>query len=86
MPSRQSQAANFQAGIPLPTYQTTGTVSAGNVTQAQSGSGSTAGAAASSMNNNAQNSFTGASTALNSLYWNPITSNYMNTATSKLAA
>jgi hypothetical protein len=82
--SRQSQAANFQAGIPLPTYQTTGTVNPSTVTSAMSGSGSTAGTAANNLNNNAQTAFTGASTALNSLYWNPVTTNYMNSLSSKM--
>lgn len=82
--SRQSQALNLQAGIPLPTYQTTPSVSAGNISSAQSGSGTLAGQAAAGLSTNAQNAFTGAATSLNSLYYNPIQKNLTDSFIAKM--
>jgi len=76
--SRQGQALAYRAGVPLPTYQTTPSVQAGNVTTALSSTGSMAGAAGAQLDNSAQQSFTGAATALNSMYMRPFVDRYMN--------
>jgi hypothetical protein len=76
--SRQGQALAYRAGIPLPTYQTTPSVQAGNVTTALSSTGSMAGAIGAQLDNSAQQSFTGAATALNSMYMRPFVDRYMN--------
>jgi len=76
--SRQGQALAYRSGIPLPTYQTTPSVQAGNVTTALSATGSMAGAAGAQLDNSAQQSFTGAATALNSMYMRPFVDRYMN--------
>lgn len=76
--SRQGQALAYRAGIPLPTYQTTPTVSAGNVTSALSSTGTLGAYTGSALNTQAQQSFTGASTALNNMYMRPYVQNYMN--------
>lgn len=82
--SRQSQALNYQAGIALPQYQTTPSVSAGQVSSSQQGAGTLAGQAASGLNTSAQNAFTGAATSLNSLYYNPIQKSLTSSLVSKL--
>lgn len=76
--SRQGQALAYRAGIQLPTYQTTPTVQAGNVTTALSSTGTIAGAAGASLDNSAQQSFTGAATALSSMYMRPKMDAYMS--------
>lgn len=84
--SRQGQALAYRAGIQLPTYQTTPSVSAGQVSTALSSTGSLAAGAANNLNTQAQNSFTGASTALNSMYMRPYVQNYKQKATAGLPA
>ena len=82
--SRQGQALAYRAGINLPTYQTTPSVQAGNVTTALSATGSMAATAGGQLDNSAQQSFTGAATALNSMYMRPITEKYMSAATARM--
>ena len=84
--NRQGAVLNYQAGIPLPTYNTNPSVTASTVGSAMSGTSSTAAGLANSQTQNAQNSYTGAATSLNSLYWNPIMSNYTNALTNKMTA
>lgn len=81
--SRQGQALAYRAGISLPTYQTTPSVQAGNVTTALTSVGGMAATAGSQLDNSAQQSFTGAATALNSMYMRPITEQYMSAATAR---
>lgn len=82
--SRRGQALAYRSGIQLPTYQTTPSVQAGNVTTALTGTGSIAGAAGAQLDTSAQQSFTGAATALNSMYMRPYTEKYMTAMTDKL--
>ena len=82
--SRQGQALAYRAGVTLPTYQTTPSVQAGNVTTALSATGSMAATAGGQLDNSAQQSFTGAATALNSMYMRPITEKYMSAATARM--
>lgn len=79
--SRQGQALAYRAGIPFPTYQTTPSVQAGNVTTALSSTGSIAATAGGQLDNSAQQAFTGAATALNSMYMRPYQEKYMNSMT-----
>jgi hypothetical protein len=76
--SRQGQALAYRAGIQLPTYQATPSVSAGQVSTSLGSTGSLAAGAANNLNNQAQQSFTGAATALNSMYMRPYTQNYLS--------
>lgn len=82
--SRQSQALGYRAGVPLPQYQTTPSVSAGNITTALSSTGSIAGAAGVALDNSAQQAFTGAATSLNSMYMRPYMQKYMETVNKRL--
>lgn len=75
--SRQGQALSYRAGVPLPTYQVTPSVQAGNVTTALSSVGSIAAATGAHMDTSAQQSFTGAATALNNMYMRPYVQKYM---------
>ena len=82
--SRRGQALSYRAGIPLPTYQTTQSVQAGNVTTALNSVGGMAATAGAHLDNSAQQSFTGAATTLNSMYMRPITEKYMSAATARM--
>ena len=82
--SRRGQALSYRAGIALPVYQTTPSVQAGNVTTALTGTGSIAGAAGAQLDSSAQQSFTGAATALSSMQMRPYTEKYMTAMTDRL--
>ena len=81
--SRQATVLNMQAGIPLPTYNTTPSTTASTISSSMGGTGTAAAGLANSLNSNAQQNFTGAATSINSAYWNPITTNYMNSLTAR---
>ena len=81
--NRQSTLLNMQAGIPLPQYNINPSVTTSTVSSSMGGTGAAATGLANNMNANAQQNFTGAATSLNSMYWNPITTNYMNSLTNR---
>jgi hypothetical protein len=83
--SRHGQALAYRTGVNLPTYQTTPSVQAGNVTTALSSTGSIAGAAGAQLDNSAQQSFTGAATALSSNAMQPYTEKLMSSLTDKFS-
>lgn len=69
--NRQAQALNYRAGIPLSTYNTTPSVSTGDVSSSIKGSGATALGAATAAQSNADSYTRSASAGLTDLYWQP---------------
>lgn len=76
--ARQAAALNYRAGVALPSYTAVPSFNADSISRGLSGVGAMSMGGAQLAGQNAQDSFAGAATSLNNIYWQPYKTSLRN--------